>query len=331
MPPKTNRITTLTAFKPVYPRRLERTVRPRPKLTSNILPFHRDPAHTIPTKWNLYRSLLRSASSYRPPSSGESSSGLTAVRRKIKETWRRFRGMTSPSQTRVILDRQYTLLDKIRSSDPQLEELDKFYTKVYAIRDTPKAPVPKPIPRLTGGFLFPTYHNPPLPKLHPQPPEISGMIRQRIKARAKIIDKLRRYREWGEDMTTETKFWQRINAVKKSGGDGGGVGGVGGGEGKVADHWTGGRFTWSREQDEHLKPIHESMEKYTARSKMMYDEKTIEKVLMARKVRARVANEMNRKDNMEKRKKQERDQRGELALRESAPGPKTARGAAAKT
>ncbi|KAK4683477.1 hypothetical protein P7C73_g6779, partial [Tremellales sp. Uapishka_1] len=77
------------------------TARPIPKL-----PFFRDPAHTIPTKWSLYRPLLRHARALYAP----------AIEAKLRLVWRKRKAWTSIPQTRAWLSEQYESLALLESA-----------------------------------------------------------------------------------------------------------------------------------------------------------------------------------------------------------------------
>lgn len=86
---------------------------------SFAVPFFRLAQHTVPTKWSLYRNLLRAAeravlprSDGTPSSAGRQCPSNQYHIRRIQTRWRmqRNRYCTSPSTTMVMLQQQYQLL-----------------------------------------------------------------------------------------------------------------------------------------------------------------------------------------------------------------------------
>lgn len=167
-----------------------------------------------PTKWSLYRPLLRATYPARsaPVTDGTSAhAGLPSLRRHICAKWDKARQWTSITQTRNFLAGQYDLLGSLTSSSKRtilaLRRRDQSLRRLYAhldARQAARAAEPRPKPRLVGGYIYPTVYNPPIPRLKPQPLHISGMISRRIAARERRLHKMRLYQTYMEDMVAES-------------------------------------------------------------------------------------------------------------------------------
>ncbi|KAF8321628.1 hypothetical protein DL93DRAFT_2051527 [Clavulina sp. PMI_390] len=161
------------------------------------LPFFKFKPHTVPTRWNLYRNLLR----YAP---------TDEVRHSIRQVFRAKRHITSPTTATAYLKRGHERLDAFlrnqRSDTPRPRV-------AHTLRSTPvldmrlvKLPRVRSKPRLTGGFVRPSLFNRALPRMKPQPPEISGMIVKRVKGRARRIEQQTYWKEAQSDMKLEAQF-----------------------------------------------------------------------------------------------------------------------------
>ena len=74
-------------------------------------------------------------------------------------------------------------------------------------------------PILTGGYFRPTLYNGPLPRLHPQPEHISGMINYRRKARDRRNALYAVLLDWQDDLRRECQFERDlVKEVDKYGG-----------------------------------------------------------------------------------------------------------------
>ena len=65
-------------------------------------------------------------------------------------------------------------------------------------------------PILTGGYLRPSYANPPLPRMKPQPQHVSMMIRRRLGARSRRMQTHAMLKEFRDDLGRETGFEERL-------------------------------------------------------------------------------------------------------------------------
>ncbi|TIA71791.1 hypothetical protein E3P92_02386 [Wallemia ichthyophaga] len=89
----------------------------------------------------------------------------------------------------------------LRVSQSRQQEHEKRYTRhLYNIQAHVKT-------RLTGSLIYPTYHNPPLPRLKPQPLEIHSMIRRRVLKRFNILNQLKIVSGHIHDYTMEKHFF----------------------------------------------------------------------------------------------------------------------------
>lgn len=61
-------------------------------------------------------------------------------------------------------------------------------------------------PIMTAGHLKPSYYNPPLPRLKPQPLHITGMIVNRKRARSRRLDALEQWKQVRQDLMEEYRF-----------------------------------------------------------------------------------------------------------------------------
>ncbi|KAG8796581.1 hypothetical protein FRC17_007976, partial [Serendipita sp. 399] len=172
-----------------------RRVRPR-------VPFFKLVAHRLPTRWGLYRDLLRC---------------LPQVRETKQESrwrWKDFRDEEWDSRAHG-----KALLDHLQSPTPSPQalkvaryerlirarrekvEMQRVYDKELEwIEKMKKRPI------LTGGYLRPSLYNRPLPRMKNQPIHITMMIKKRIKARAKRIERQGTLIGWLEDVKTERLF-----------------------------------------------------------------------------------------------------------------------------
>ncbi|WVW82111.1 hypothetical protein I302_104116 [Kwoniella bestiolae CBS 10118] len=182
------------------------------------VPFYRDPGHAIPTKWALYRPLLRLTSH---------SPDLASTRREIKVRWRETKGLLSIPRVKAFLEEFHDLLDHLRSDTVQCreevrileEKLREKHQKIdhdlvlaqetRALIEQEKKSIK---PKMTGSFHRPTLFNPPLPRLKPQPTSIGAMIHNRLRARERRIERRRTYAGWLTDMKLEVGFWKSIQS-----------------------------------------------------------------------------------------------------------------------
>ncbi|WVR05753.1 hypothetical protein IAU60_002778 [Kwoniella sp. DSM 27419] len=186
----------------------------------HAVPFFRDPAHTIPTKWSLYRPLLLALAGRPDPSH---------VKREIRQRWREMCGMTSVPRVRAFLEEYHDLLDHLISPKPEHQEAvsrleaklrlkhNRADEQARAQLEAQAAKSPARPPRLTGSFHRPTLFNPPLPRMKPQPIGISMMIHNRLRAREARMVKRKVYASLVTDMKLEVGFWKGLERERGRG------------------------------------------------------------------------------------------------------------------
>ena len=146
-----------------------------------------------------------------------------------------------------------------------------------------QAKLDDPRPRLTGGYIYPSYFNPPLPRMVPQPPNISGMMRRRIRARENRLDRSRALDEQLKDMDVEDSFRSSLL-------------------GKPDEAWrTNGPGGFRSVVNDLQKEMNRSFRREEARSQMIFDEETVLKVEATRKARARTKQKYGEERNKAKR------------------------------
>ena len=172
------------------------------------IPFFRDPDHKVPTR-ALYRSLIRCTRSNPlksddiTPSTSESSVvDWEAIRRNIREEWKKRKGLTSIPQTNTFLTTQQNILHRLSQHNPEIIEHSKTLASRQVAADKRALPPPTRKPYL-AGYLRPTHFNPPLPRLKPQPLSITLMIKKRIAARARRLEYQRANTEVWNDIHSE--------------------------------------------------------------------------------------------------------------------------------
>ncbi|WRT63992.1 uncharacterized protein IL334_000919 [Kwoniella shivajii] len=251
---------------------------------SPAVPFFRDLGHTIPTKWALYRPLLKTTTC------------LPSTRREIRTKWQEKKGLTSVPKVRVFLQEYHDLLDHLRSSDPsyneetqslecKLVEKHRSFDESQTRLKEPQMPVPMK-PRLTGSFYRPTLFNPPLPRMKPQPIEIGAMIHNRLRARERRIAKRKEYASLLTDMKLEVGFWKSTIAtapattpqIREASNDNNNQDWVKGKDPRSPGGWDG---TIKNE----LKLMDERFEKEHKRSEMVFDQYLLKRVGKARQRR----------------------------------------------
>jgi hypothetical protein len=180
------------------------------------IPFFRDPDHTIPTR-ALYRSLIRCTRSNPlrsddiAPSESESSVvDWGAIRRNIREEWKKRKGLTSIPQTKSFLAARQDLLQRLFQSNPEIIQHSKTLASRQVAADKRALPPPIRKPYL-AGYLRPTHFNPPLPRLKPQPLSITLMIKKRIAARARRLEYQRANTEVWNDIHSEMGLMRRLH------------------------------------------------------------------------------------------------------------------------
>ncbi|THV05366.1 hypothetical protein K435DRAFT_647156 [Dendrothele bispora CBS 962.96] len=175
------------------------------------VPFWKLGAHRVPTLWGLYRGLLRNA-----PSDN--------IRYRVEMMFRKNRYMTGPRQTKRELLKGYKWLNffqAAQSGDSRKQAVLSRYDQFISMKiekEHWKRLVRNEIewqnrlrnrPILTGGFLQPTAHHPPLPRLKPQPKAISGMIIKRMRARERQFMRSEALGEM-KDLIKEERFFEQM-------------------------------------------------------------------------------------------------------------------------
>ncbi|KAF8886728.1 hypothetical protein BD779DRAFT_1441452 [Infundibulicybe gibba] len=257
-----------------------RRVRPR-------VPFYDLPAHRIPTLWSLYRGLLREA-----PTDN--------IRFRVRALFRRNHHLTSTDATRKQLGTGYKWLEMFKtanSGDVKLQAVLQRYSSLIAAKREKeywKQLVRKEVawqdrllnrPILTGGFLRPTFANPPLPRLKPQPLAISRIIYKRRLARERRFMRLIDLKEAMDDLRRERAFEEGLAATNKidrvfSGPD---------------------YYEWERPIVESRRLIFETLKRDEERSQLAYPPKLLASIRAAQ--REKVVN---------KTRERERERRGEI-------------------
>ncbi|KAJ7777105.1 hypothetical protein B0H16DRAFT_1360770 [Mycena metata] len=177
-----------------------RRVRPR-------VPFFELAIHRAPTL-ALYRNLLR----YAPDDN---------IRTRVQYLFRKHQHATGTGKTKQQLLKGYKWLDAFKKAHEGNEKqrailvrysrliavrVDKQYWKRLARAELAHQAHLARRPILTGALMKATLYHPPLPRMKPQPPGISGMIRSRMRARDKRMAHLERLTEERADLRAEAAF-----------------------------------------------------------------------------------------------------------------------------
>lgn len=231
-------IASLSRLRPILPSRIQSRANDKSVKVEDALgripgvPFFRDDRHRRPTR-ALYRQLLRSTNSRpsRETTIGTSHDGQqkgnedearvdwNALRVKIKEDWRKRKGSTSIPQTIDFLESQYTRLSTLtfQSESPELAVVALSNRlanqQARAIARTKPSLSPEregEVRPYVAGFLRPTYSNPPLPRLKPQPIKLSLMIKSRVKARQRRVDYQKSLWETEQGLKAEIDFSRKV-------------------------------------------------------------------------------------------------------------------------
>ncbi|TIA90424.1 hypothetical protein E3P99_01562 [Wallemia hederae] len=104
-----------------------------------------------------------------------------------------------PTQLTIIGDRWY------KACSLRQREHEQVYTR-YLYNNQAHVKT-----RVTGSFIYPSYHNPPLPRLKPQPLEIHKMIRRRVLKRFEILRQLRAVSNSIHDYVMEADFYKSLH------------------------------------------------------------------------------------------------------------------------
>ncbi|TFK39489.1 hypothetical protein BDQ12DRAFT_57975 [Crucibulum laeve] len=187
-----------------------RRVRPR-------VPFWQLGAHRVPTLWGLYRGLLKQ-------------SPTEQIRDRIQLLFRKNQHLTGTERTKEALEKGYKWLDmftKAREGDEHLQlvldrwsrilavRADKAYWRGLALREVEWREKLRNRPILTGGYLLPSLSNGPLPRMKPQPLNVTLMILDRRRAREKRIARQGRFKEMLRDLRIEREFEEGLQKMER--------------------------------------------------------------------------------------------------------------------
>ncbi|WWC58436.1 uncharacterized protein I303_100976 [Kwoniella dejecticola CBS 10117] len=208
-------------FRPVLPADVSipssSTVAPKYRLPRGI-PFFRDPAHTVPTKWGLYRPLLRKTAS-------SSSSSFSSIHREIRSRWRETKALTSVPGVKAFLLEYYQLSEylnsdeaehqaEVRSLEIKLKEKHTMFDAQHKQKKGRAGNVEKERrekkAKMTGSYHRPTLFNVPLPRMKPQDISVGATIHNRLRARERRIARRREYKSLLMDMKLEVGFWKSL-------------------------------------------------------------------------------------------------------------------------
>ncbi|KZV66842.1 hypothetical protein PENSPDRAFT_654551 [Peniophora sp. CONT] len=188
------------------------TLSERHRYKRPTVPFYQLRAHRVPTLWTLYRGLLSLAPN-------------ELVRWRIRKLFERQRHLTSPQLARTQLQKAQRWLDTFKlasaGSAHHVALVDR-YARLLSIR-TSKWRTERLFrdeqhwrahlanrPILTGAFMRPSFHNPVLPRLKPQPIHITGLIVSRLRARVKRLDQQTLLGAWKQDIQAEAFLEDRL-------------------------------------------------------------------------------------------------------------------------
>ncbi|KAF9045790.1 hypothetical protein BDZ89DRAFT_137027 [Hymenopellis radicata] len=189
---------------------LSTTRRRRPRV-----PFWQVPAHRVPTL-RLYRALLRHSTTEN-------------IRGRISHFFRENQYLTSTSEVKQVLRTAYKLLDSFRLSlsDPKTKKILARYDRILEAQNNKTRWLKQEQdaldwihrlrnrPILTGAFMHSSIALPPLPRMKPQPPAISGMMRYRLRKYEEKTQKRERISSLVADLKHEADFESRLIAPKQ--------------------------------------------------------------------------------------------------------------------
>ncbi|GHJ88393.1 hypothetical protein NliqN6_4795 [Naganishia liquefaciens] len=275
--------------------------------------------HTVPTKWSLYRPLIRSArivdnllartetsekgESLMQHSASQQSAAHIALTKYVRRHWKKNSGAQGYKRVRDWLLVQFELLDEFdRALQGNHESMQKLrdQRKTLMIRDADrkskklkriqkkkkeKSSRDGPNPRVHPSFLAPTLFNIALPRMKPQPLSLSMMIDDRVKRRDRRRESQEQHRQWAHDMVVEYDFWKDLGLDFLSSDVAG--------NGKRRPKTRGRPTTGSEEGDlsfterhlRHVEVISTYFERDAARAKTTYTPEMIDAVENARRAR----------------------------------------------
>ncbi|EMD40067.1 hypothetical protein CERSUDRAFT_112280 [Gelatoporia subvermispora B] len=165
-------------------------------------------AHQIPTKWSLYRNLLRTAPT-------------KDIRWRVRMGFRQDKSLRRAGDVRRSLEKWHKWLDTFqaaRNGDAHLQAVLSRYSRLIVAKRK-KEEMHQMIlddiawrqrhanrPVLKGSALRPSLYNRPLPMMTPMPMHVSGMIARRRKARARRQDRYAVLSDLSKDLESERTF-----------------------------------------------------------------------------------------------------------------------------
>ncbi|WAQ87932.1 hypothetical protein PtA15_9A56 [Puccinia triticina] len=212
---------------------IQTIIQNRPRLfqtTPLSRPRHwwRLPAHRRPTRWSLYRHLLRHAAwldhQLRTPSVPQhprpaAFASTPVLANQIRSQFKQHRTLRTIPHTQELLRQAYLLLTKLvdaKAGDlDQLDQLKSYRDELIEARHrkiwgkTYKAHLNAQKPRtpiMTGRFLRPSVLNGPLPRLAHQPLHISMMMNSRRKKRERRVAEHRHLKDKLDTVRQEHQF-----------------------------------------------------------------------------------------------------------------------------
>lgn len=198
-----------------------------------------------------------------------------ALLHTARQRFRKHRGQTSSMRTIHFLKEYETMLDDLASgAATSAKRIWDAETKAASHLEQQPKPIiskskPTERPHLTGGFLHPSLFNPPLPRLRPQPEQLSMMMRRRIDRRERRIAYFRDLQELQRDMKVEVRFLRMLGLDWPE---------------KIGDWSSGaGARSWDTEFKRQLDIIDGQFAKEAARSELKYTDAMYIRVMRARK------------------------------------------------
>ncbi|GAA5881774.1 hypothetical protein JCM3774_000871 [Rhodotorula dairenensis] len=251
-------------------------------------PALRSPLHRIPVLWSLYRPLLRAA---RQGQLQLPADRVSALQNYIRQGFRQGRHLVGLDKVRRKLVEAEQLLEqfKVATESPakanQIQRLAAHLAAREALRipSQPRRPVPvhRPKPRVYPSIMHATQFYHPVPRLRPQPIEITMTIFNRRRTSQRRYDKLELANEWVKYARAEEQFEQELVRRASKGRSSSDDGGGGGGGGKtpldrprLGDEWR----DW-------IKDAREREKREMARSKLRISPELQEKARAANRIR----------------------------------------------
>lgn len=144
-----------------------------------------------------------------------------ALQWHVRTAFRREQHNTSPYKVRAFLTFWYKVLELLDTDHPKAKVVARYegllrrqkerkaMEELYD-RELKWIQRMKKRPYLTGAFMRPTLYNKPLPRMRNQPIHITMMIKHRILARIRRIERQQKATEWLEDIRAERELEQRL-------------------------------------------------------------------------------------------------------------------------